>query len=226
MNINPKNTYFLSEWEIIETKGVSCDFSYICEVVLLHFNKPTFILSPMKHFILVLFAAVLFSSLTSSCAKKTDDNTTMDMAKPDSIGGGGPAPTISVAIAPNRITGNYKGVMVSGAGSAPSTTATFTATNSAGNNLFNYAAYYGPNTTAEGTANSGTSGVSSWSQGPDSPLPQNWYPLYQGVSPTQPTSWTGYDNVTVSGTTVTCTSTAFPAANITIQVVGGGGGPH
>ena len=183
--------------EIIETKGVSREFAYICEVALLHFFTNRQIIKPhMKHLIVLLFAAVFFSTMTSSCAKKTDDKTTMDMAKPDSMSNGGnpaPAPNNIVTIAPPRVSGGYQGIMVTGAGAAPAKVGTFTVTPMLGHPPYIVQALYGPNTNAENSIVS--TPAFPWTQGPDS-LPVFWYPTFRGSgNPPNPSTWWGYDTI-------------------------------
>ncbi|MEP7234572.1 MAG: hypothetical protein ABI778_04675 [Ignavibacteriota bacterium] len=178
-----------------------------------------------------ILCALLVSVLVISCGKKTEsDADKMAMAKPDSIGGGGPAPVTTVTIANSSKTGatnsGTPGISISN--SANSTKGTVTCTNSV-SSTYQYMAYYGGSTDA--TSSTPSSGaVSSWPAGTFSPLPQYFYPMFKGSGTNAPTSWTAYSTVNVTAATgsttwATGSSTDYPNANIKIEIQGGGGEP-
>ena len=119
---------------------------------------------------------------------------------------------------------------VAGSGSTPNTNATFTFGNN-NNSNFCYQMNYGTtlnaneNQTSFGTAT--PTGTNSWTT-QQVPLPVFVWPMFAVVPTSGSPVWQKYDQIVITtnaqGTFATCTSVGTPPANITIQIIGGGGG--
>ncbi len=183
----------------------------------------------MRHNSLALLAALLFMTLVASCSKQNNSDT-KTVAKVDSIGGGGPVSMIYVA-ATNKVRGPYiasAGFTVDSVGGGAKTVQiTGSNTNSA---KYQYVACYGPNDSAN-LSTPASPGGGSWNPGTFNLPHLYFFPLFMGAGPNpNPASWSSYTSVSVvnNGQTATITTvppTAYPDANITIQVVASGGGP-
>jgi len=187
----------------------------------------------MKQYLLIIMAAVLFSTMAASCGKKTDDQAKMDMAKADSSMGGGAAQLYSVTIANAVMSGSNAapGISIT-AGNAATKSASICVTDTSGTTTYKWRAYWGG--TNDSTLHTGlwsAGGSATWCPGAYTPTAY-WFPQYMGAQPTNPnpssaTNFSVINITTASGATATAYANVAgnTNANIKIDVVAGSGEP-